>query len=58
MKRYSVEFEYADSLSNYSWRKQGCVLYANNEYEARKKCIELYGLGLDCDYRITSVAEM
>lgn len=54
-KRYEIEFEYADQMSNWETRKQSCSLYAKNEYEARQKCIKLYGLGVDCEYEIMSV---
>ena len=57
-KRYEIDFEYEDSLSNWETRKQSCSLYANSEYEARQKCIKLYGLGVDCNYRITNVKEI
>ena len=56
-KRYDIEFSYADDLSNFEWRTQHCSLYARNQYEAINKCKELYGLGIDCDYRITIVKE-
>ena len=57
MKRYSISFKYADAMSNFKWRTQHCSLYANNTIEAKRKCIELYGLGTDCEYEIISVAE-
>ena len=57
-KKYSINFEYADNLSNYEWRKQHCTLYADSSSEAESKCIELYGLGTDCDYRITEIMEV
>ena len=47
-----ITFEYADSLSNWKWQKQHCVM------ESVKKCIEWYGLGKDCDYRILEVKEV
>lgn len=58
MKHYQVKFKYADSYSNWNWRNQSCSVYADNEIEARAKCIQLYGLGSDCDYQITSVEEI
>lgn len=57
MNRYNITFKYADELSNYNWRTQQCSLYADSAYEARKKCIELYGLGVDCEYEIISIEE-
>ena len=32
--------------------------YADDENEAKSKCISLYGLGADCDYEILSVTEI
>jgi hypothetical protein len=50
-----VEFKYADSLSGWEWRTQSCSVYADNESGARKECIKIYGLGVDCNYQITKV---
>ena len=47
-----VVFEYADSLSNWEWRRQEGI------FSSVKKCIETYGLGVDCDYRIISIEEV
>ena len=47
-----IKFEYADALSNWEWRKQECTVSSVQE------CIKLYGLGVDCDYRIISVEEV
>ena len=47
-----VIFEYADAMSGWEWRKQECVV------SSVQKCIELYGLGIDCDYRIIEVTEV
>ena len=47
-----VTFEYSDELSNYEWRKQVCV--TSSVQESKK----LYGLGIDCDYRIISVEKL
>ena len=47
-----IVFEYADALSNWQWRRQECVVSSVRE------CIKLYGLGVDCDYRIFSVEEV
>lgn len=46
-----ITFEYADELSNWEWRKQTCVMNSVDE------CKRLYGLGVDCDYRIVKVEE-
>ena len=47
-----IVFEYADAMSNWQWRRQECVVSSVRE------CIKLYGLGVDCDYRIISVEEV
>ena len=47
-----IEFEYADNLSNWEWRKQSCIMSSVQE------CIKVYGLGVDCDYRIVKVEEI
>ena len=47
-----VEFEYADAMSNWEWRKQSCIVHSVEE------CKRLYGLGIDCDYRIIKVEEV
>ena len=57
-KHYKVSFKYADSMSNWEWRNQSCMVFADNEHEAKRTCIKLYGLGTDCDYEILSVEEM
>ena len=57
-KNYEVKFQYADSYRNWEWRNQLCSVYATDEVDARSKCIKLYGLGLDCDYKIVSVKEV
>ena len=44
-----IEFEYADAMSGWEWRKQTCVV------SSVKECIRIYGLGTDCEYRIISV---
>ena len=47
-----IEFEYADAMSNWQWRKQSCIVSSIEEC----KCI--YGLGVDCEYKILSVEEI
>ena len=44
-----VKFQYRDDFSNGEWREQECVV------NTVKECKEIYGLGVDCDYRIISV---
>jgi len=47
-----VEFEYADQSSNWEWRRQSCVVNSVQE------CKRIYGLGIDCEYRIISIEEV
>lgn len=49
---FDIEFEYRDEDSDWQWRKQSCRMSSVEE------CKEWYGLGVDCDYRITSVKEV
>ena len=43
-----IEFEYADALSNWE-----CCTVSSIE-----ECKRIYGLGVDCDYRILKVKEV
>ena len=47
-----VKFKYRDDYSNGEWKEQECVVKSVEE------CKTLYGLGIDCDYRIISVEEI
>lgn len=47
-----ITFEYADALSNWQWRKQECIVSTVAE------CRRIYGLGIDCEYRIISIEEV
>lgn len=47
-----IKFEYADAMSNWEWRKQSC------EVSSVEECKRIYGLGIDCEYRITKVEEV
>lgn len=46
-----VVFEFKDEFTHGNWRKQECTVSSVDE--AKK----IYGLGVDCDYRIISVQE-
>lgn len=46
-----IKFEYRDEMSNWEWREQECYMSSVQE------CKKVYGLGVDCDYRIISVEE-
>ena len=47
-----IVFEYADAYSNWEWRRQECYM------SSVEKCKEIYGLGIDCEYRIIKVEEV
>lgn len=47
-----IVFEYCDAYSHGEWVRQECTV------SSVKKCKEIYGLGVDCDYRIISVEEV
>ena len=47
-----VKFEYRDDYSRGEWRQQECVVNSVEE------CKKLYGLGIDCEYRIISVEKI
>ena len=44
-----IKFEYRDEMSRGEWREQECIVSSVEE------CKRIYGLGIDCDYRIISV---
>lgn len=48
----NIEFEYCDAMSNWEWRRQQCTVSSVEE------CKRIYGLGIDCEYRILSVTEV
>ena len=47
-----IKFEYRDERTNGKWNEQECIM------SSVKQCKELYGLGVDCEYRIISVEEV
>jgi hypothetical protein len=47
-----IKFKYRDRYSNWQWREQECTV---TSVEA---CIQIYGLGKDCDYEIISVEKI
>lgn len=49
---YRIEFEYRDQFTNGKWNKQSCVM------TSLKECKRIYGLGVDCEYRIISVTKI
>lgn len=50
--RFKITFEYRDQYSNWEWRKQTCVMSSVAE------CKKVYGLGVDCEYRIIEVEQI
>ena len=49
---FDIVFEYRDEMSGWKWRRQSCRMSSVSE------CKKIYGLGVDCDYRIISVKEV
>lgn len=47
-----VKFEYRDEMSKGEWREQECIVSSVQE------CKRIYGLGIDCEYRIIEVKEV
>lgn len=47
-----IKFEYCDQYSYPKWNKQECIVRSVEE------CKRIYGLGVDCEYRIISVEEV
>ena len=47
-----ITFEYTDAMSNWQWRRQQCC------FPSVAECKRIYGLGVDCDYRIVSVEKI
>ena len=47
-----VKFEYRDEMSKGEWRQQECIVSSVQE------CKRIYGLGIDCEYRIIEVKEI
>lgn len=46
---YHIVFEYKDAYTNGEWRQQEC------EVGSVEECKRIYGLGIDCEYRIVKV---
>lgn len=47
-----IVFEYCDAYTNGTWNRQECYVGSVEE------CKKIYGLGVDCDYRIISVDDV
>lgn len=50
MKR--IVFEYMDKFTYGEWNRQECIM------SSVEQCIKVYGLGVDCQYRIISVEDI
>lgn len=51
-KMLRIVFEYMDAWSYGKWNRQECVVSSLAE------CKKIYGLGVDCEYRIISIEEI
>lgn len=47
-----ITFMYRDEMSGWKWKEQTCIMGSVRE------CIKLYGLGIDCEYKIVSVEKI
>ena len=47
-----IKFKYKDAWSLGKWNEQECVVSSVEE------CKKIYGLGIDCEYKIISVKEL
>ena len=47
-----IDFEYRDRYTNGRWNNQSCVVSSVEE------CKRIYGLGVDCEYKILSVEKV
>lgn len=47
-----IVFEYRDAYTNGGWNEQECIVSSVEE------CKRIYGLGVDCEYRIKEVREV
>lgn len=47
-----IVFEYRDEMSGWKWKQQSCIMSSVEE------CKKVYGLGVDCEYRIVSIGRV
>lgn len=47
-----IVFEYRDEWTRGEWNRQECCVRSVDE------CMKIYGLGVDCEYRIISIEEV
>ena len=55
---YRITFSFKDEYTKGRWKEQSCVIQACDRETALNKCIEWYGLGEDCEYKIVSVEKI
>ena len=51
-KMLRIVFEYCDKYSYPKWNRQECMVSSVEE------CKRIYGLGVDCEYKIISIEEI
>lgn len=47
-----IKFIYKDKYTNGRWNEQSCIVSSVEE------CKRIYGLGVDCEYKIVSVEKI
>lgn len=47
-----VTFKYKDAYTHDEWNEQSCIV------ESVSQAIKIYGLGIDCEYKIISVIQV
>ena len=47
-----ITFEYRDRYTNGEWNQQSCIV------DSVTTALKIYGLGIDCEYRIISIKEV
>ena len=47
-----ITFEYKDRFTENGWSRQ------SGDFQSVGECIDWYGLGKDCEYRIVSIEEV
>ena len=47
-----IKFQYREDCSYPNWNEQECIV------SSLRECKELYGLGIDCEYKIISIEEI
>ena len=49
---FRITFEYKDNYTKGEWKEQTCIV------SSVEKCKALYGLGIDCEYRMKEIEEI